>query len=106
MTVQPVTDPQTPISEILKAAGSEGIVLESGDQGRYALIPLDDDLIDFLIERSPKLRAECRQIRERMAAGGFRSHEDVKRETSGVDVANRTNRPPAARRLRPDATNE
>jgi len=83
MTVQPVSDPKTPISEILKAAGSEGIVLESEDQGRYALIPLDDDLIDFLIERSPKLRAECRQIRERMDAGQFQTHEEVRRQLPG-----------------------
>jgi len=80
MTVQRVSDPKTPISEILKAAGSEGIVVESEDQGRYAVIPLDDDLIDFLMERSPKLRAECRQIRERMDAGQFQTHEDVRRQ--------------------------
>ena len=29
MTFQPVSDPNTPIGEILKAAGSEGILLES-----------------------------------------------------------------------------
>ena len=45
--------PNTPIGEILKAAGTDGIVLESEGQGRYAVIPLDDDLIDFLVERSP-----------------------------------------------------
>ena len=39
MTTQPVSDPNTPIGEILKAAGSEGIVLESEGQGRYALAP-------------------------------------------------------------------
>jgi len=46
MTVQPVSDPNTPIGEILKSAGTEGIVLESEGQGRYALLPLDDDVID------------------------------------------------------------
>ncbi len=83
MIVKPVSDPKTPISEILKAAGSEGIVLESEDQGRYALIPLDDDLIDFLIDRSPTLRAECRQIRERMDAGRFQTQEEVRRQLLG-----------------------
>ena len=48
MTIQPVTDPNTPIGEILKAAGPEGIVLESERQGSYAVIPLDEDLIDYL----------------------------------------------------------
>jgi hypothetical protein len=83
MSVQSVTDPNTPIGEILKAAGSDGIFLDSEGQGRYALLPLDDDLIDFLIERSPAFRAHCREIRERMDAGQFQTHEEVKRQLVG-----------------------
>jgi hypothetical protein len=83
MTVQSISDPNTPIGEILKAAGSEGIVLESEDRGSYALIPLDDDVLDLLIERSPKFRAHCRQIRERMDAGQFQTHDEVKRQLTG-----------------------
>jgi hypothetical protein len=83
MTVQPVNDPKTPIGEILKAAGSEGILLESEDRGRYALIPLDDDVIDFLIERNPKFIAHCREIRERIDAGQFQPHEEVRRQLIG-----------------------
>jgi hypothetical protein len=83
MTVQPVSDPNTPIGEILKAAGSDGIVLESEGQGRYALIPLDEDLIDYLIERSPKFLAACREIRKRMDAGQFQTHEEVRRRLVG-----------------------
>jgi hypothetical protein len=79
MTIQPVTDPNTPIGEILKAAGPEGIVLESERQGSYAVIPLDEDLIDYLIARSPKFLAVCRQIRSRMDGGQFHTHEEVKR---------------------------
>ncbi len=56
MTIQPIPDPNTPIGQIIKAVGSEGIVLESEGQGRYALLPLDDDVIDLLIERSPTFR--------------------------------------------------
>jgi hypothetical protein len=76
-------NPTTPIGEILKAAGSEGIVLESEDRVSYAVIPIDDDVLDLLIERSPKFRAQCREIRGRMHAGQFRTHEDVKRELAG-----------------------
>jgi hypothetical protein len=83
MTVQPVSDPKTPIGEILKAAGSEGLLLESEGQGRYALLPLDDDVIDLLIERSPEFRAHCREIRERMDSGQFQTHEDVRRQLAG-----------------------
>ena len=83
MSVHSVTDPNTPIGEILKAAGSEGIVLESEDHGPYALIPLDDEVLDLLLERSPKFRAHCRAIRERMDAGQFQTHEEVKRPLLG-----------------------
>jgi hypothetical protein len=83
MTVQPVNDPKTPIGEILKAVGSEGILLESADRGRYALIPLDNDVIDFLIERDPTFIARCREIRERMDAGQFQTHEEVRRQLIG-----------------------
>ncbi len=83
MIVQPVSDPKTPIGEILKAAGTKGILLESEDQGPYALIPLDDDLIDYLIERSPTFRADCHEIRARMDAGQSQTHEDVRRRLAG-----------------------
>ena len=79
MIVQHVTNPQTPIRDFLEAAGDEGLLLESEAHAPYAILPLDDELIDFLLERSPKLIEECRQIRERMQAGRFRSHEEVRR---------------------------
>jgi hypothetical protein len=80
MSIQPVSYPKTPIDEILKSAGSEGVVLESEGQGRYALLPLDDDLIGFLIERSPKFRVDCLEIRHRMDSGRFTLHEEIKRQ--------------------------
>jgi hypothetical protein len=79
MTIQPAADPKTPIGEILKAAGPDGLVLEFEDQSRYALIPLDEDLVDFLIERNPGFRAVCKQVRARMDAGQFLTHEEVKK---------------------------
>ncbi len=83
MTTRPVSDPKTPIGEILKAAGSEGIVLDSEGQGRYALLPLDDDVIDLLIERSPSFRAECHEIRQRMESGQFQTNDDVRKQLLG-----------------------
>ena len=83
MTTQPVSDPNTPIGEILKAAGSEGIVLDFEGQGRYALLPLDDDVIDLLIERSPSFRADCHEIRQRMESGQFQTHDDVRKQLLG-----------------------
>jgi hypothetical protein len=83
MTEPIINDPKTPIGEILKAAGHDGILIESEDQGRFAIIPLDDDLIDFLIERNPRFLAACRQIRGRMDGGQFLSHEEVRRRLVG-----------------------
>ena len=40
---------------------------------------LDDELIDYLVEHSPRLIETCRGIRERMKAGRFHSHDDVKK---------------------------
>lgn len=83
MTVQPISDPSTPIGDVLARAGDDGVLLESEGRGRYALLPLDDDLMDYLIERSPALRLQCREIRKRMDAGRFRTHEAVRRELLG-----------------------
>jgi hypothetical protein len=86
MTVQPVNDPNTPIGQVLETAGSEGILLESEGRRRYALLPLDDDVIDFLIERSPTFRARCREIRRRMDSGQFQTQDEVRRRLTGDSV--------------------
>lgn len=79
MTIHRLKDLKTPIGDVLKEAGNGGVLLESAGNHPFALIPLDDDLIDFLIERNPKFIEECRQIRQRMDSGEFRSHEEVKK---------------------------
>ncbi len=81
---QPVGDPNTPIGEILKAVGSEGIMLESDGQRCSAPLPLDDEVIDLLIKRSARFRANCHEIRERMESGQFQTHEDVRRQLVGA----------------------
>ncbi len=83
MTIQPIRDPNTPIGQIIRAAGSEGIVLEAEGQGRYALLPLDDDVIDLLIERSSTFRDNCHEIRERMNSCQFQTYEEVRRQLVG-----------------------
>ena len=85
MTFQAVSDPKTPIAEILKAAAPDGLLLESEGHARYAVIPLDDDLIDYLIERNPKFIEVRRQIRERMQAGHFQTHDAVRALLDGKE---------------------
>jgi hypothetical protein len=78
MTIHPSHDPKTPIGEILDAAGPEGLLLESENHTNYVLLPLDDDVIDLLLERSPEFRLECDEIRKRMTAGQFQTHARVR----------------------------
>ena len=86
MTVQSVNDLSTPIGQVLETAGSEGVLLESEGRGCYALLPLDDDVLDFLIERSPTFRDRCREIRRRMDSGQFQTHDEVRRRMAGESV--------------------
>jgi len=79
MTVQQVTDPKTPIGDVLPAADVGGVLIESSGKTAYALLRLDDDLIDYLLEHDPRFIRECEQIRQRMRGGRFRAHEEVKR---------------------------
>ncbi len=76
--MQQVHDTKTPIGEILKAAEAGGVVVESDSKARYAILPLDDDLLDYLIEHNPKFIAECEEIRSRMRSGHSKSHDEVR----------------------------
>jgi hypothetical protein len=60
---------QTPIGEILKAAGASGLLIQSDNYGQYAILPLNGGLIDFLLERNSKFIEECEQIRRQMIHG-------------------------------------
>jgi hypothetical protein len=77
VTTQTIDDPQTTIGELLQLAGTQGVLLQTQGKPRFALIPLDDDVIDFLIERNPRLIGECSQIRERMHKGATSTQQEV-----------------------------
>ena len=79
MTVHQVTDPRTSIGDILGGAEHDGVLIESDDTATYVLLPLDDDLMDHLLEHNPEFIRECREIRQRMRAGRRHTHEEVKR---------------------------
>lgn len=76
--MQKVHDTKTPLGEVLKAAEAGGILVESESKARYAVLPLDDDLLDYLIEHNPKFIAECEEIRSRMRSGQSKSHDEVR----------------------------
>ena len=80
---------QTPIGEILKAAGAAGVLVEAEGRAQYAMLPLDDDLLEYLLEHHPRFIEDCRQIRARMDLGQSYTHEEVRRllsEEEGTSV--------------------
>src|SRR5262245_41148820 len=60
----------------LKAVGVSGqsMVPSNMTRGYREFSVFDDKLIDYFLERSPKLIKEYRQIRARIAAGRFVTH--------------------------------
>jgi hypothetical protein len=78
MTIQIVRDPNTPMGEVLEAARATGVVLQTQEQDQFAVLPLDDELLDYLLERSPSFHEDCRLIRQQMRDGKKRSHADVR----------------------------
>ena len=79
MKVKQITDLGVSMASILKSLGPKGGIVEVPGKKEYVLMPLDDGLLDYLLERSPKLIKESREIRRRMTAGHFVSHEQVKK---------------------------
>ncbi len=79
MTRQTVTNLMTPIGDVLAAMGTDGVLLDTVGHDPVAVLPLDDELIDYLVERSPRMIAECRRLRREMEAGDFVTHEEVMR---------------------------
>lgn len=82
MAVLRVTDPSTSLERILEAADADGVLLESESRKRYAVLPLDDDLVDYLLEHNPRFIEDCARIRDRMRGGKFHGHDEVKKALS------------------------
>jgi len=78
VTMQTIHDLRTPIGEILDRAGTSGLLVQAQGKVPFALIPLDDDVLDLLIERNPKFIEECGQIRQRMQQGGSHTQDEIK----------------------------
>jgi hypothetical protein len=77
MPVEKISDSDVQITHLLSRARREPLILQTGENDQFALLPLDDDVLDLLLERNPKLIAECRGIDERMKQGDYLTHEQV-----------------------------
>ena len=79
MTLKHVNDLKVPIGEVIDAAGGDGVLIERKGKLPYAAVPLDDEMLDYLLERNPAFIHECAKIRAQMKKGEFKTHDDVKR---------------------------
>ncbi len=79
MTFRYINDLKTPIGKVLKGAAADGVLVHTKNRKRFAMIPLDDDLIDYLLERNPRFIRECRKIDAEMKRGKYTTHEEVKK---------------------------
>jgi hypothetical protein len=77
MSVERVSQTDTQIVDLLRRARQKPLILQADDAGEFALLPLDDEVIDLLLERNPEFIAECKQIDQRMKQGGYLTHEEV-----------------------------
>ncbi|HLX64769.1 MAG TPA: hypothetical protein VKX17_26090 [Planctomycetota bacterium] len=57
------------LGEALKLSGKRGALIGEKNEPRYILLPLDDALIDYLVERSPKFNREMAESRKRTKNG-------------------------------------
>jgi hypothetical protein len=77
MPVMKATETRASIGELIEQARNEPLIFETEGAGSFVLLPVDDELLDLLLERSPRLIERCRQIRERMEQGEYWTHEQV-----------------------------
>jgi hypothetical protein len=53
MKTKRIRDLKISLGTILKSLGAKGGVVEIAEEKGYLLLPLDDELVDSLLERSP-----------------------------------------------------
>jgi len=77
VSIQKVSSTDTSLRTMLQKARAEPLVLQAEEEGDFAVLPLDDDVLDLLLERNPAFIEECRQIRERMRQGDYVTYEEA-----------------------------
>ena len=77
MTVRHVIDLNEPIGRVMRGASRDGVLIETGGRRAYALMALDDNLVDYLLERNPRFIRACRAIKAQMKRGKYVTHEQL-----------------------------
>ena len=77
MAIEKINREDSRIATLLDRARQEPLILRSESSGDFALLPVDDDVLDLLLERDPVFIQECREIQNRMERGEYLTHEQV-----------------------------
>jgi hypothetical protein len=77
MAIQKISLDNSEIVSLLNRARQEPLILRSENSGDFALLPVDDDVLDLLLERNPIFIQECREIQKRMEEGDYLTHEQA-----------------------------
>lgn len=77
MTVKRIDDLKTSIGKIIREAGKDAVLVKSSRNQEFAVLPVDDEVLDLLLERSPRLMRECAQARKEIREGKFHTLEQV-----------------------------
>jgi hypothetical protein len=77
MAIESIRPENSEIAALLDRARQEPLVLRSATAGDFALLPVDDDVLDLLLERDPVFIQESREIRKRMEQGDYLTLEQV-----------------------------
>jgi hypothetical protein len=77
MAIEKISPEANEIVALLDRARQEPLILRSDKSGDFALLPVDDDVLDLLLERDPIFIQECREIQKRMEQGDYFTHEEA-----------------------------
>jgi hypothetical protein len=77
MAIEKISLENSQIVSLLDRARREPLILRTENSGDFALLPVDDDVLDLLLERNPILIQECREIRKRMEQGDYLTYEQA-----------------------------
>jgi len=77
MAIEKIDHEDTKLVALLDRARREPLILRSESSGDFVLLPVNDDVLDLLLERDPVFIQECREIQQRMEQGENLTHEQA-----------------------------
>ena len=73
--------PRNSMEDVLREVPPGGVVLTTRSRKRFAVLPLNGPVLEFLSEHDPEMVKKYRAIYARMKAGEYLTFQDVMRTT-------------------------